>query len=208
MKRKSEMKPLTGLLIAGPVLLVIFTLLFGPLLGPIATIIGGIITWFQYRHLFNAPATPRAVKYDDAEFHDPDGNLEEEFAAAHIALFLRWCVERNLISKHLEEKSGDELAKARSGAITYTEFLLCSCDGKLIAEDFSEEGNRFATAYYDDYLRDYSTICGFPSYSHTEAEHDYAAVSVVLDRRLAEFRAGTLAPLRPKSRRWQFWKKS
>jgi hypothetical protein len=147
------------------------------------------------------------MKYDDAEFHDPDGNLEEEFAAAHIALFLRWCVERNLVSDFLKEESGAELERARAGAITYTEFLLSQTDGKLVDQDLSEEGNRFAAAYYDDYLREYSTTCGFPVYSRTEAQHDYATISALLDRRFAEFQAGTLTPLKKRSPWWQFWKK-
>jgi hypothetical protein len=195
----------------------IFTALLGMLFGGLqGAALFGIVTIVV--GLFQLPATirmlkeeakrPRAVKYDDAEFHDPEGNLEQEFAAAHIALFLRWCVERNLISEFLKKESGAALASARSGTITYTELLLSHCDGKLVDEELSEEGNRFAGAYYSKgYLVDYSDICGFPNYSCTEAEHDYATISALLDRRFAEFQAGRLTLPKRKPRWWKYWRR-
>lgn len=203
-----EMKPMTAFFVGVIVMAIILTLLAGPVLGPICAIIGGILGWFQVRHFIKDPIGPRSTKYDDADYHDPDGNREEEFAAGHIALFLRWCDQRGLIFEFLNEESGAELAKARAGAITYTEFLLSQCDGKLLDEFLSEEGNRFAAAYYDRYLEDFRAISGFPAYSRTELEHDYAAISTFLDRRLAEFQAGTLTLPRKKSPRWRFGSKA
>lgn len=203
------------LILGTAIFMALLGLLFGGLQG---AALMGIVTVIV--GLFQLPAAIKLLKeeakrakrpgakkkYDDAEFHDPDGNLEEEYAAAHIALFLRWCVERDLISGHLKEESGVELEQARAGAITYTEFLLSQCDGKLLAAHLSEEGNRFAAAYYDDYLREYGAICDF--YSRTETQHDYAALSALLDRRFAEFQAGTLRPLKKPSRWRRFWKKA
>ena len=190
------MKPIISVL-AGAILVALIGLLFGGLRGgAIFGTIGIIVALFElpaaFRR-FKEPAGRRAVKYDDAEFHDPDGNLEEDLAAAHIALFLRWCDQRDLISERLRKESEPELAKARTGATTYTAFLLNQCDGKLLDEHLSEEGNRFAAAYYEKgYLVEYVAICGFPNYSRRELDHDYPAISTLLDRRLADFRAGTL----------------
>ncbi|MBI5396327.1 MAG: hypothetical protein HZA91_13605 [Verrucomicrobia bacterium] len=133
------------------------------------------------------------MKYDDASYHDPSGKTPLERAAAHIAIFLRWCDQHGLTSDWLHDESRGKLDRVRSGEITYTEFLLSHCCGKLTDEDLSEEGNRFAQAYYENgYLSDYSDACGFPNYTCTEAEHDYAAIAKVIDRRYGEFKGGTL----------------
>ena len=47
-----------------------------------------------------------------------------------------------------QEESADDLEKVRKRQMTGTEFILKRCDGKLWAEDLSEEGLAFIRSYW------------------------------------------------------------
>lgn len=81
-----------------------------------------------------------AIDRADSHFDDA-GTLEK--AARHICLYLLWAAERGLASEIHDPKSiaADPLGHFER-----------ECDFKLWTEDFTERGNAFTAATYDDYL--------------------------------------------------------
>lgn len=104
-------------------------------------------------------------KYDDVSWHvggkfPPE--LNEKHASTHIGMFLGWVIKHGLAGDLLEEIAADGLNKVVSGEITGAEFLLKYCDGKLTNEDINEEGNKFASEYYEKniFISDYNELFG------------------------------------------------
>ena len=135
------------------------------------------------------------MKYDDAGWHS-GGNFPpespEEYGATHIALFLRWCIVKGWASAVLRERAGDDVDRVARGELSATDFLLQYCDGKLIDEDLSAEGNAFASQYYSEkgfYLDDYSKQFDPLVYTAPIEAHDFAVFSEMVDARL---RSGNL----------------
>lgn len=104
------------------------------------------------------------MKYDDASWHyggDFPKDLPHEAGATHIGMFLAWMLLNGFASDELAEDSAEDIAAVRSRLITGAEFLMKVLDEKLTDQDFSDEGNAFANAYYqgedDDsrYVDDY-----------------------------------------------------
>ena len=143
------------------------------------------------------------MKYDDASWHyggDFPDDLPDEAGATHIAMFLAWAVLNGRAGElHLED-SGPELEALRARSMTPVEFFLRMCDGKLTDEDFDEEGNAFAAAYFSRrespcWLGDYELMVGqdLPSLYHVENSwQTYDLLAPFLDRRFAEWREGRL----------------
>lgn len=134
------------------------------------------------------------MKYDDSSWHcggDFPEDLPREAGATHAGMFLAWALLAGLGSEvHLEE-SPEEVERLRRRELTPGEFFLRQCDGKLTDEDFNEEGNRFAAAYFDftsgEYLADYEATLGtnLPSLYHVpDSWQSFDAIVSILDRRL------------------------
>ncbi|WP_151742696.1 MULTISPECIES: hypothetical protein [unclassified Acinetobacter] len=109
------------------------------------------------------------MKYDDASWHyggDFPVDLPQEAGATHIGMFLTWMLLHNFASEELIEYSQDAIEHLKTKKITGAHFLINELDEKLTDNDFSEEGNAFALAYYeglnndsrynDDYLLSFS----------------------------------------------------
>jgi hypothetical protein len=130
------------------------------------------------------------MKYDDASWHYggefPDGS-PEEYGGTHIALFLRWCFVKGWAGElHLEEEP-EAVQKVIDGEMSATDFLFNYSDGKLIDVSLSDEGNAFAQRYYGDegfYLADYAEHFGELMYVASEAEHDFAKFSAMVNARV------------------------
>lgn len=132
------------------------------------------------------------MKYDDASWHcGGEGFPEEspnEYGGTHIALFLKWCFSKGWIGDLHQEEEPEDVARVISGAMSATDFLFKYCDGKLTDEDLSDEGNRFASLHYGEngsYLTDYGNLFSEEMYACSEADHDYALFSSILDRHLS-----------------------
>ena len=130
------------------------------------------------------------MKYDDVSWHIVRQGQPEEFGGTHIALFLRWCFCKGWAGPAFDEP--ELVEKVASGRIPATEFLFRCCDGKLVQEMLSEDGNAFAEQYYGNdglYLDDYARGFGKLMYSAPDSAHDFAKFSAMLDGRL---RSGVL----------------
>lgn len=102
------------------------------------------------------------MKYDDAEFYFlnfESDDLPNEAGATHIGMFMAWMIRHDLVSEDLQASASTELELVKSKKITGREFLVDLCDCKLMAEDLSEDGNTFASWYYEsNYLDDYAQV--------------------------------------------------
>ena len=138
------------------------------------------------------------MAYDRADWHyggDYPAGLPAENGGTHIGMFLAWAIERGLEGDFHREESAAALAAVRARKMTGREFLFSRCDEKFWEEDLSEEGNAFATAYYekdDGYLADYAAtlIDDLPSLYHVaDTWKNFDRVAALLDRRYAEWKA-------------------
>ncbi len=150
-------------------------------------------------------------KYDDVSWHYggefPKG-LPEKNGATHIGMFLKWCVENNLLSEELEEDAEEEINRIKEQKITGAEFLLNVCDEKFTSNDLNEIGNQFAEDYYEDdtdfgvkynsYANDYSELFDkkakekgfeYESFYHIEdSNENYEILKPILDERFIEWK--------------------
>jgi hypothetical protein len=135
--------------------------------------------------------------YDKAKYHFDSIQkhaLSEEHAENHTVVFLRWLIERRLMSDFFENEAADVLARFRNGAVgihkVYEWWDCCLIDDML-----SEEGNAFAMHYFDfergRYIRDYIGTLkhGLPTEFHIDfTEANYEVMKRVIDRRYAEWK--------------------
>lgn len=142
--------------------------------------------------------------YDKAKYHHKSiqqHRLSDEHAANHTVVFLRWLIERRLMSDFFEQEAVDILAKFRVGTVgihaVYDWWDRCLIDDML-----SEEGNAFAMHYFDfghgRYIHDYIATLrrGLPTEFHVAySESNYLAMKRVVDRRYEKWK-------KPK---WKWW---
>jgi hypothetical protein len=97
-----------------------------------------------------------------------------------------------------EENTPDEMIEAvRGGTMSGRDFVLEQLDGKLWPSDFSQEGQAFAEAQYNEYLRDVGeltiTLELDNGYYIEDNEENYRKMATALDERWARYIAGTSA---------------
>ena len=148
------------------------------------------------------------MKYDDASWHyegEYPTDLPPEAGATHIGMFLAWMLLHGFASSDVQEDAVAELAALQRREISGAEFLRRVCDEALTDGEFSEEGNAFATAYYQSedgegyglYIDDY--IATFALSDDTDDDNclyrlndnwdNYDKLAAVIDRRYDEWRA-------------------
>ena len=151
------------------------------------------------------------LKYDDASWHSGENFPEDvprKNCATHIGMFLSWCMENNLISDSLKEKTASEIEKLIQRKITGAEFILTAMDGKLSESDLNNFGNSFAKDYYaddtdfgnqhssfaDDYINLFDTKAeqngeSYKSFYHIEDTHEnYFLMRQMIDYRFEEWK--------------------
>jgi len=85
---------------------------------------------------------------------------------------------------HATEEKDDVEAVIR-GEMSGTDFLFKYCDGKFTNEDLTDDGNAFASSYYDSsYLGDYAGLFADVMYVAPESAHDVSKIFKLLDQRL------------------------
>ena len=140
-------------------------------------------------------------KYDDVGWHFgakgfPAG-ATEEYAGAHIGIFLRWCFARGWVGEihRLDPVSQADVHSVVSGEMTGSEFLFKHCDGKLTSEDLSAAGNRFASKKYDRYLEKFGDEIGDNPYLYPEHSLNYPVFAEVIEKqfRSSIFPTGLIA---------------
>ena len=132
--------------------------------------------------------------YDKTKYHDDtveELGLPEEHAANHTAFFLRWLIERSLVSELFETEGADILAPFRDGQASIHDVYEW-WDGCLVDDMLSDEGNAFARSYFDfdrgDYMQDYARVLqrDLPTEFHVPyTEENYQAIRAVIEDRYA-----------------------
>lgn len=141
------------------------------------------------------------MKYDDASWHyggDFPKDLPRQAGATHIGMFLAWMLLNGFAGDELAEEAEEDIAALRDRSITGARFLVRVLDEKLTDEDFSDEGNAFAIAYYqgeeddsryvDDYFEvfdvDESSLYGVP-----DTWENYDRLSGRISQRFSDWNA-------------------
>lgn len=94
------------------------------------------------------------VEHHSSKITDKDLDIPEINGANHIAAYLRWAIDHNMINEEIGEFFAEEISAVRSGSLDVRRFLIDSLGGELTMELFTEEGQRFSAAYYDFYPDD------------------------------------------------------
>jgi hypothetical protein len=138
------------------------------------------------------------MKYDDASWHY-GGNFPKDLpigaGATHTGMFVAWALLSGLAGDIFIHDFPNEIPKLVSRSVTPGAFFLQWCDGKFTDEDLSDEGNRFAQAYFDfqngKYLADYELTLGgglVDLYHVMDTWENFERLKPVLDQRFAEWR--------------------
>lgn len=157
--------------------------------------------------------------------------VEEITAYNHMAIYLRWCMEHDLMGEDFLQKYGDlvKQAEADPAAADLRVFIRDELGGQLISSLFDPYGQRFADYYYGDGsepyfpadIDDYALTYFGPARYHSDEfqeeaylyipfdEDYYQAMAKVIDARFAnwqgqDFDEGTLeaSPLAEALRRY------
>jgi hypothetical protein len=136
------------------------------------------------------------MKYDDASWHyggDFPQDLPEVAGSTHIGMFLAWMLLNDFASADLVEDAEGDIDAIRERTITGATFLIEVLDEKLTDEDFSDDGNAFAVAYYkgldddscyiDDYL-DAFNLASESIYGVEDTWQNYDKLALLMNARL------------------------
>ena len=93
------------------------------------------------------------VEDHSSKIEDKQLDTSEINGANHIAMFLRWCIEHNLIADEFKEFFADELRDIRHGDLDIRRFIIHSLSGEFTKEILNDEGKAFASFYYDFYAQ-------------------------------------------------------
>ena len=148
-------------------------------------------------------------KFDDASWHygnDFPEDLAQENASTHIGMYMKWCINNDLISSELKEDSQVGIDSVKNNIITGAEFINSYSDGKFLSTDLSDIGRKFTNDYYEDnsdfsknngsYLDDYTKI--FEKiidkksvYNVEDSEQNYLLIKAKIDSRFKEWKTFT-----------------
>lgn len=148
------------------------------------------------------------MKYDDSEyfFLNFETDLDNHAANTHSGMYLAWAVHAGLTREDAaDERWMRAVAATQARQLTGANLLSDQCDGKLTDMEFNAEGNAFTAHYYEkDFHHDYARVFDsqIPSTGHDADDicsvpdtwANFDLLKPVLDRRLAQWRAGGKPP--------------
>ena len=94
-------------------------------------------------------------KYDDVDWHTKDAT-NDQFAAAHIALFFVWLANNGYLKDSMIKESGLVLPLSKDKTPTY--YLEQYSDGKLVSNYLTDAGIKFVESKYDAYANDFGLL--------------------------------------------------
>ncbi len=149
------------------------------------------------------------VVYDKGKYHDEtvmEGNLPEDRASVHTAFFLGWLIENKLCSDEFKSESDELIAQYKNRSKTAVQVYEW-WDRCLIDDMLSDEGNAFASEYFDfekgQYLSDYAELLVKDLPSEFHVPYTWESQEIMNQRisdRYQKWKGGR------SKRPWQFWK--
>lgn len=148
------------------------------------------------------------MKYDDASWHydgDFPSELPTDTGATHIGMFVAWGMLNGLAGELHTDEFPDELDALKSRKISPGQFVINACDGKFTDEEFNDEGNEFALAYYGEnvgmgkYVVDYEEALGdgLPTlYYIKDTWENYDKLAPLIAQRYCEWKEGKVSPIK------------
>jgi hypothetical protein len=144
------------------------------------------------------------MKYDDASWHydgDFPSSLPIEAGATHIGMFVAWGMLNGFAGELHTGEFPDELDALKSRKTSPGQFVINACDEKFTDEEFNDEGNAFALAYFGEnvgmgqYIVDYEETLGngLPTLYHIkDSWENYDKLAPLIDQRFNEWKEGKL----------------
>ena len=135
----------------------------------------------------------RALWHSEGDYPD---DLAPERAATHIGMYLAWCAEQRL-SRPLAGETARDLSERRLTPAAFAEnagneavdAALLTTEGEAFTEDYYDnDGDETRPSYLDDYI-DVFWDDGETIYHVADTWQNYARITPLLTRRLAEWRA-------------------
>lgn len=136
--------------------------------------------------------------YDKAKYHydgNFPGDMEPEQAFVHTGMFLGWIIDHDLYSNWFGAEMLGYISAFRNREMTGPKVFEL-CDGVLLDDMLTDEGNAFARDYFDfergKYLRDYSELLtkGLPSLYHVaDTWPNYEILKKRIDQRYRDWKA-------------------
>ena len=138
---------------------------------------------------------------DDASYHiesieEKELPIDPINAYNHMAIYLRWCMEHDLMGEEFLAEYGEvvEKVKADSASVDLREFIRDELDGCLFSVLFNHQGRAFAGYYYGEGDSPYypadvddNALCFFgPERYHSDEFQDEAYVFLLWERLLAK----------------------
>ncbi len=91
------------------------------------------------------------VEEHSRKVEEKELDILEINGANHIAAFLLWSIEHNLINDEMLEYFSEDFRQIIDGEYDIRKFLINSLDGELTTELFNDKGKAFCKYYYDHY---------------------------------------------------------
>ena len=78
--------------------------------------------------------------------------VDELSAYNHMAIYLRWCMEHDLMGEEFLEEYGDVVQKVKAdpAGVNLQKFIRDELDGQLLGPMFNQKGRAFASYYYGE----------------------------------------------------------
>lgn len=95
------------------------------------------------------------VKRHSSKIEKKGLDILEINGANHIAAFLRWSLEHNLINDEFAEYFDEDIQQIKEGKYDIRKFLINSLNGELTTEIYTDKGKKFCEWYYDHYSDNY-----------------------------------------------------
>jgi hypothetical protein len=150
---------------------------------PVVLVLSAVLGWKTAKVQLDGPQV-----YDKAKYHydgDYPKELSRKQAFVHTGMFVGWLIDHDMIADDfLEETKGFKERKI-TGAQIYEAW-----DGSLSSQMLTEEGNRFASDYFDiergKFLNDYDAVLvkDLPSqYYVIDTWENYELIKQKIDQR-------------------------
>ena len=136
------------------------------------------------------------IVYDKAKYHydgDFPADLEPEQGFVHTGMFLGWIIDNDLYSDWFEPEMLGYISAFKNREMTGPK-IFEACDGALVDDMLTDEGNAFARDYFDfergKFLADYGELLakGLPTVYHVaDTWPNYEKLKKRIDQRYREW---------------------